>query len=223
MWPHRTWERLSLVETITESSAFSIACSVTRVSGAAETKLPPRPMKKRALPSRSARIASTVSRPFSRGGSKPNSSRRASRKVAGGLSQIPIVRSPWTLEWPRTGHRPAPGRPMLPCSRATLTNSLIVLTALRCWVMPMAQQCTVALASMSIWAASRIWPMASPVARSTAPQSRSRRFAAYSSKCAVCRATKSWSTTVPVRASSSRRTAPIACQSARSPLTRIGR
>ncbi len=55
------------------------------------------------LPSRMARIASTVSQPCSRGGSKPNSSRSASRNAPGIFSQMPIVRSPWTLLCPRTG------------------------------------------------------------------------------------------------------------------------
>ena len=153
--PQRTWERFSLVETWTVSSACSIASSVTTVSGAAETKLPPMPTKTLALPSRNARIESTVSRPCSRGGSKPYSSRSASRKWSGTFSQMPMVRSPCTLEWPRTGHRPAPGLPMLPWRKATLTNSLIVATALRCWVMPIAQQCTVASEASSMSAASR--------------------------------------------------------------------
>ena len=38
-----------------------MAASVTAVSGVADTKFPPIPMKKRAFPSRMARIASTVS------------------------------------------------------------------------------------------------------------------------------------------------------------------
>ena len=54
--PCTTCERFSLVETCTVSSALRIASSVTSVSGAAETKLPPIPMNTFALPSRSARI-----------------------------------------------------------------------------------------------------------------------------------------------------------------------
>jgi len=54
-------ERLSLVETSTVKRRFRMAASVTVVSGVADTKLPPMPMKKCALPSRMARIASTVS------------------------------------------------------------------------------------------------------------------------------------------------------------------
>ncbi len=154
--PVTTCERLSFVDTWTVRSARRMAASVTAVSETAETKLPPIAKKTLTLPSRSAWTASTVSRPCSRGGSKPNSSRSASRKCSGARSQMPIVRSPCTLEWPRTGHRPAPGLPMLPCSSATLTNSLIVATELRCWVMPIAQQKTVAEESRSMPAASSI-------------------------------------------------------------------
>ncbi|MNM95798.1 hypothetical protein D3C81_1082570 [compost metagenome] len=52
---------------------------------------------------------------------------------------MPMVRSPCTLLWPRTGHRPAPGRPMLPRSSIRLAISWMVATEWRCWVMPMAQ------------------------------------------------------------------------------------
>ena len=57
---------------------------------------------------------------------------------------MPMVRSPCTLECPRTGNKPAPGLPMLPCAKARLATSLMVATALRCWVSPIAQQNTVA-------------------------------------------------------------------------------
>ncbi len=134
--PQHRCERLILVEMWTVIRARRIASTTTSVSGTACTKLPPRPRKKWALPSRSARIESTVSWPCSRGGSKPNSFWSASRKLSGVRSQIPIVRSPWTLEWPRTGSTPAPGLPMSPRTSARLTISLIVATALWCWVMP---------------------------------------------------------------------------------------
>ena len=62
---------------------------------------------------------------------------------------MPIVRSPWTLECPRTGNRPAPGLPMLPWAKARLQTSLMVATELRCWVRPIAQQNTVAVESRS--------------------------------------------------------------------------
>ena len=133
-----------------------MAASVTAVSDTAEVKLPPMPRKNLARPSASALTESTVSSPCSRGGSKPNSAAIASRNSAWGRSQMPIVRSPCTLECPRTGHRPAPGLPMLPCSSATLTISLIVATELRCWVMPIAQQKTVAFEASSIAPASSI-------------------------------------------------------------------
>ena len=118
--PGTRWERLSFVEICTVRSAFRIAFSVTSVSGAAAVKLPPSAMKTFASPSRSARMAFTVSSPCSRGGSKTNSFWIESRNCCGGRSQIPIVRSLCTLECPRTGNRPAPGLPMLSCSRATL-------------------------------------------------------------------------------------------------------
>ena len=169
--PAMTCERFSLVETWTVIAVPASAASVTVVSGVARTKLPPMPRKNDTLPSRIARIESTTSNPSSRGGSKPNSALRESRKCAGGFSQMPMVRSPWTLEWPRTGHRPAPGLPMLPCSSATLVISLIVATALRCWVMPIDQQMTVASESMNICAADSIWSRVSPVAAVTTSQS----------------------------------------------------
>jgi hypothetical protein len=171
--PWTTWERLSLVPTWTVSGALRIASSVTEVSGAAETKLPPWLQKTFASPSRSALMAATLSRPCSRGGSNPNSACRLSRKCSGGRSQMPMVRSPWTLEWPRTGQTPAPGLPMLPCRRARLTISLIVATALWCWVRPIAQQKMVALESASRSAISRICSRLRPVAASTFSQSSS--------------------------------------------------
>jgi hypothetical protein len=54
-------DRLSLVDTCTVRAQLRIALSVTSVSGAAATKLPPRPRNTRTLPSRIARIAWTVS------------------------------------------------------------------------------------------------------------------------------------------------------------------
>ena len=106
MSPQTRCERLTLVEMCTVIRARRIASMATSVSETACTKLPPSPRKKWALPSRRALIESTVSSPFSRGGSKPNSFCRASRKCPGGRSQIPMVRSPCTLEWPRTGKQP---------------------------------------------------------------------------------------------------------------------
>ena len=61
-------------------------------------------------------------------------------EAAGGIfSQIPIVRSPCTLLCPRIGDAPAPGLPMFPRSSSRLMISLMVSTALRCCVRPIAQ------------------------------------------------------------------------------------
>ncbi len=61
MRPCTRWLRLSFVDTCTVSEQLRNAASVTAVSGVAETKLPPIAMNTVALPSRMARIASTVS------------------------------------------------------------------------------------------------------------------------------------------------------------------
>ena len=218
-WPQRTCERLSLVETITVRSAFSIASSVTRVSGAAETKLPPIPMKKRASPSRSARIASTVSRPCSRGGSKPYSARSASRKSRAAFSQIPMVRSPWTLECPRTGHSPAPGRPMLPCEQGDVDELLDGVH--RVAVLGDAHRPAVHGRRRGRSASRRPRGSAPGRARSPAPPrpSPGRARGRRTPRTRSCSARRSRGRSAPCSSSS----APIACQSARSPLTRIGR
>ena len=70
----------------------------------------------------------------------PNSASRAARNDSGIFSQIPIVRSPWTFECPRTGHTPAPGLPIMPCSSSRFTASWMVATPWVCWVNPIAQQ-----------------------------------------------------------------------------------
>ena len=81
-----------------------------RCRGWPTTKLPPMPMNTLASPSRIARIASTVSKPCSRGAGEAELARRARRGTSSGIfSQMPIVRSPCTLEWPRTGHTPGAG------------------------------------------------------------------------------------------------------------------
>ena len=49
--------------------------------------------------------------------------------AASGRWSIPQVRLPCTLLWPRTGHGPAPSRPMLPRSSSTLTISRTVSDA----------------------------------------------------------------------------------------------
>ena len=105
--PVTTWERLSLVETWTVRSARRMAASVTSVSETAETKLPPIAKKTLALPSRSARTASTVSNPCSRGGSKPNSSRQRVEEVR--RRALPDAHRAVALDVGVSPHRAQPG------------------------------------------------------------------------------------------------------------------
>ena len=84
-----------------------------------------------------ARMASTVFIPSSRGGSKANISASLSNGTSSGFSEMPTVRWPWTLEWPRTGLMPAPSRPMLPRRRRRLTYMPSVWLPWTCWVRPM--------------------------------------------------------------------------------------
>ncbi len=79
----------------------------------------------------------------------PNSVSSASRKASGIFSQIPIVRSPCTLECPRTGHTPAPGLPIMPRINRSATASEIVATPWVCCVSPIAQQMIVRSDAMS--------------------------------------------------------------------------
>ena len=219
-WPGTTWERLSLVETCTVRSARRIASSVTSVSGAAGDEVAAQPEEHLGLAVAQGPDRRRPCRGRARAAGRSRTpSASASRKCCGGRSQMPIVRSPCTLEWPRTGHSPAPGLPMLPCSSATLAISLIVATALRCWVMPIAQQMTVARGVaehprglLDLRAGRARWPARRPTsrARARAPPTRRTR------RCA--RSMKSWSTQ-PHSSSSE----PIAWNSARSPLTRTGR
>src|SRR4029077_7749820 len=51
-------------------------------------------------------------------------------------SEIPMVRSPWTLLWPRTGQAPAPRRPIFPLRKRKYMTSSIVATQFRCCVSP---------------------------------------------------------------------------------------
>ena len=55
---------------------------------------------------------------------------------------MPIVRSPWTLEWPRTGQAPAPGLPSMPRKSRKLATSCTSCTPCLCCVSPIAQQQT---------------------------------------------------------------------------------
>ncbi len=111
----------------------------------------------------------------------PNSLSRASRKAGAGRSKMPMVRSPWTLEWPRTGQTPAPGRPMFPRSRRRLTTSRMVATACLCWVRPMAQQTMVRFDARIMASARSISGRVRPVAVRVSSQSASFAAAARSS------------------------------------------
>ncbi len=222
--PQTVCVRLSLVEMWAVVRQARTASSVTALSGAARTKLPARERKNLTRPSRIARIAFTESMPWARGGSKPNSSRRASRNESGICSQIPIVRSPCTLLCPRTGHAPAPARPRLPRSIRKLTNSRMVGTACLCWVMPIAQQTMTRSDRRTSSRTSSISSRVSPVAVRMSSQSTERTCRAKSANPSVFVSMKSWSSTVPGRASSASRSSRFRpWNSARSPPTRMCR
>ena len=204
------------------SAAERMAASVTRRCPAQrETKLPPRPTNTLTSPSRmAADRRRRVSRPCSRGGSKPNSSRSASRKASGSRSQMPMVRSPCTLEWPRTGHRPAPGLPMLPAAGSRLTISWTVATALRCWVMPIAQQAIERLGVGEHPRRARSRSRESPVGgEHLVPVERLEALAPSGSKSTVCLSDEVAVDAAPTPAAATM----ITCSSARSPPTRICR
>ena len=131
---------------------------------------------------------------------------------------MPIVRSPCTLLWPRTGQSPAPGRPMLPRSSTKLTISRIVATALRCWVMPIAQHTTMRSAVTTSSTAASISSPRSPLASRARSTSRARRWSAKASKPSVWASMKAPS--IASRSSSRRLTS---WKRARSPLTRTCR
>jgi len=130
---------------------------------------------------------------------------------------MPIVRSPCTLEWPRTGHAPAPGLPIIPRSNSTLTISRMVGTALRCWVRPIAQQTMVRSDRANMSATFSICSVDRPVASRMSSQDTSATCLRYSSKPAVYLSTNAEST---VSFSTSRR--PSAVNKARSPAMRTG-
>ena len=208
--PCTTWLRLSFVDTCTVSAQRRNAASVTAVSGVADAKLPPMPMNTFARPSRIARIASTVSTPCSRGLTMPNRSSSAARNSSGIFSQMPIVRSPWTLECPRTGHRPAPGLPIIPRIKQHVgdlgdrRHGVAVLGQAHRPARDRALRCGEhRLPTRSSWARSM------PVASNTVSRSICRVRASYSAKFEQCASTKSRSTTVPgARSSASRSSRP---------------
>ena len=131
------------------------------------------------------RIAPTVSTPCSRGEEKENSASSLSWKAAGICSQMPIVRSPCTFEWPRTGQRPAPGLPMSPRSSSRLTTSRSIATECLCWVSPIAQQTMLPFEAAHSSATFRICLRVSPVASSTSAQSSAAIASRYASKPCV--------------------------------------
>ncbi len=67
---------------------------------------------------------------------EPELAPRLLRNVSPMPSEIPMVRSPWTLLWPRTGQAPAPGRPIFPLRKRKYMTSSIVATEFRCCVSP---------------------------------------------------------------------------------------
>ena len=124
-----------------------------------------RPWRRR--PSR-ARRASRGWRPRCRGraraaGRTPSSRPRRSSHASGIFSQMPIVRSPCTLEWPRTGHAPAPGLPIIPRSSRKSTIACTLSTAFTCCVSPMAHVTMVARDSIATRAAARIVSSVTPL------------------------------------------------------------
>ena len=135
-WPCTMWLRFSLVATCTVRSQFCSASNMYGVSGAASARLPPRLTNTFTLPSCIASIARATSSPCSRGGSIWHTSASRSRNCWSGRWLIPNVRLPCTLLWPRTGHGPAPSRPMLPRSSIRLTISRTVSTPCSCCVTP---------------------------------------------------------------------------------------
>ena len=216
--------RFSLVETCTVSRQRRSASAVNSVSGVAERKLPPIAKKTFAPPECIARIACTVSKPWSRGGSKQNSRARASRNSGFGRSQIPMVRSPCTLLWPRTGQAPAPGLPMLPFIRSRFTISWMFATALRCWVSPIAQVTMILSRVATSSATRRMSSLGIPLPASISSHPVWRSASANASNPAVRSRTKAWSSTSPGRrASASRSSFMIPLRSGTSPLILTGR
>ena len=135
--PWTTWLRFSLVAIETVRRSFRHAASTASMSGAARTMLPPSATKPCTRPSIIAWQPVTVVRPSCRGGSNPYISARASSGTNSGFSVMPTVRWPCTLEWPRIGHTPAPGLPMLPRSSSRFVTMWIACTPATCCVRPM--------------------------------------------------------------------------------------
>src|SRR6478752_7082094 len=97
--PHRTCERLSLVETCTVSAHRSIAAAATSVSGAAATRLPPKPTNTSTSPRCIAPSASTVSKPAWRGAAQ----QQGVGELLDGSDRLAVLGEP---------HRPADDDPL---------------------------------------------------------------------------------------------------------------
>ena len=80
---------------------------------------------------------------------RPSSCSSASRIGSRRFTVTPIEPKPCTLEWPRIGIVPAPGRATLPVSTAVLAIACTLAVPLAWWVMPIAQANTTALHAAS--------------------------------------------------------------------------
>ena len=147
----------------------------------------------------------------------PNSAPIASRNHAGGFSQMPIVRSPCTLEWPRTGQAPAPGLPMLPRSSRNEVISRIVATEFLCWVRPIAQHTMTRSRDSTRSVRDSISSREMPLSRVISSHSIAAQACAATSKPSVCSSMNGCA-----MASRSTSSLLIPANSARSPLTCTG-
>ena len=133
---------------------------------------------------------------------------------------MPMVRSPCTLEWPRTGQVPAPSLAMLPLMSNKFTTSLIVSTAFLCCVRPIAQQAMILVLSLSAATVSSICQRLRPVCSIKLSSDCASIFCFQASKPWVLLAMKFWSRTVPgAFSSSASNNFSMACIKAMSPLS----
>ena len=144
--PVKRCERFSLVETCTVSAQRrSAACGARGVGRRGdEVAAQPDEHLRAARVHRLDRVDGVEPVPARRLEAELGAERVEERRGVG-RSQMPIVRSPCTLLWPRTGHGPAPGRPMFPRSSSRFTISWTFATPCSCCVSPMAQQAMTAL------------------------------------------------------------------------------
>ncbi len=129
--PTSRCERLSLVAICTARSSLAIAGKHCSGSGMATARLPPRQISTFDLPAMIACMAATASWPCAAGGLKPKVASMRASISAPGFSVMPTVRSPCTLEWPRSGQMPAPGLPILPRMQQQIGDLLDVAGARR--------------------------------------------------------------------------------------------